>query len=241
MAKIVLLIISIASILIFVPRFYLRIGQSSDNDDIRSIVASSFVYEEQPMQMNNAHYRHRNQQQEQRQNTIDDNLWQQHNDRRESNRILPERTLSKNNRQYDTVDGDDNDDDGEKNDHHASAERQNFNDFKSAIEQSRLASIPPESVEHNCRLPKLDPWDESILPFLDKDEDRLKHCKSKVIELSELVDGELRLSESALRDGTKCFFRCLHPKDDVSIRIGAWISVDDERRPMCDIVEVECR
>uniref|UniRef100_A0AC35FKY8 Sulfatase N-terminal domain-containing protein n=1 Tax=Panagrolaimus sp. PS1159 TaxID=55785 RepID=A0AC35FKY8_9BILA len=90
-----------------------------------------------------------------------------------------------------------------------------------------------------CDLPKLDPWDLSIAKHLKRFKDPSKLCRSKVEQLSKLINGQLFLFLPKTAN-VNCQRRCLLPKSDYDLEFGDWINVENGTRPNCDIFEVEC-
>ncbi|KAI6238537.1 hypothetical protein M3Y99_00677600 [Aphelenchoides fujianensis] len=96
---------------------------------------------------------------------------------------------------------------------------------------------------HECVLPKIDPWDPEVLRLVDPSHDPLRGCKPTFVRRSRVKDGLLLVNQTAaqLRDGEKCFFRCLLPVDDWALEFGEWLPVGaNGSRPQCDVFDVQC-
>ncbi|CAD5232432.1 unnamed protein product [Bursaphelenchus xylophilus] len=92
-----------------------------------------------------------------------------------------------------------------------------------------------------CRLPKLDPWDPMIKRFLDSSKDPRKNCKPKFHVQSYVLDGIVKVNRTK-NTTDPCFYRCLHPVDDRSLKFDKWLPIDDEEgaAPQCDVFDVQC-
>ncbi|KAI6230011.1 hypothetical protein M3Y99_01109500 [Aphelenchoides fujianensis] len=118
-----------------------------------------------------------------------------------------------------------------------------------ATEEPQFSSVfnvttePPDEALHECTLPKLDPWDPTIKGFLNAHKDPLRNCRVRFVRRSRLKDGVLLVNQTAaqLHDGEKCFFRCLLPTNDWSLKFEEWLPVGaNGSRPQCDVFDVQC-
>lgn len=90
----------------------------------------------------------------------------------------------------------------------------------------------------HCELPELDPWDPSILKYLNPLKQPWKNCVPKIKPLTKLIDGQLFLFDN--KANGSCFERCLFPVSDYVIKFGQWSQISNGSRPRCDIIEVNC-
>uniref|UniRef100_A0A7E4W7G0 Nicastrin n=1 Tax=Panagrellus redivivus TaxID=6233 RepID=A0A7E4W7G0_PANRE len=88
----------------------------------------------------------------------------------------------------------------------------------------------------SCELPKLDPWDPSILQFLKPD--TKYECKPSITQHTKLENG--LLTKTITQNFTKCMYRCLHPVNDHSLIHGVWENLTDKAYPACDVIETNC-
>ncbi|KAI6237923.1 hypothetical protein M3Y95_00315900 [Aphelenchoides besseyi] len=101
----------------------------------------------------------------------------------------------------------------------------------------------PPPIAEECRLPKLDPWDPSIKMFLDAHKNPRSNCKVRFVRRSFVKSGGVLVvnqTDGHLKDGEKCFFRCLFPVDDWNLRFGSWIHINSTAKPQCDVFDVQC-
>ncbi|KAH7723870.1 Protein K03A11.4 [Aphelenchoides avenae] len=92
-----------------------------------------------------------------------------------------------------------------------------------------------------CVLPKLDPLDASILPYLNPNYDPMRNCKPTFVPMTRVRNGRVEVVpelESA-RNLTDCEFRCHYPQGDYKSRLGEWLNIS--LTPDCDVFEVHCR
>ncbi|KAI6171017.1 hypothetical protein M3Y97_01096300 [Aphelenchoides bicaudatus] len=98
---------------------------------------------------------------------------------------------------------------------------------------------------NGCILPKLDPWDVSILLRMSKPKQtKVNKCKPTLEKLTELKNGILRVVDSnSNQNATECSYRCLYAVNDYEIKTGNWARVDNVNGsvPGCDLVEVGCK
>ncbi|KAH7698649.1 Protein R03G8.3, partial [Aphelenchoides avenae] len=90
-----------------------------------------------------------------------------------------------------------------------------------------------------CRLPDVDPWDYQVQYYLDPLRDPMKNCSKNYTQITWMSRGYVVLNETYKKNGTKCDFRCVHPKDDYAVLYSEW--KDIWYAPDCDIVEVRCK
>ncbi|CAD5232252.1 unnamed protein product [Bursaphelenchus xylophilus] len=97
--------------------------------------------------------------------------------------------------------------------------------------------------EAGCRLPNPDPWDETILHYIEYPGPL--DCKQVQLPLTYLDSRILKLNNSALkeagysRDSIKCQFRCFQWKSDDENQYLEWNDLNSE--PIdCEFIEVSC-
>ena len=101
------------------------------------------------------------------------------------------------------------------------------------------STAEPKIFLDTCELADIDPWDPTIVRFLNPQAESAKNCKPKIKQLSNLVSGKLIVNPE--KADAKCQFRCLLPKNDFNMEFGNWTDVENGTRPECDILKVECR
>ena len=96
------------------------------------------------------------------------------------------------------------------------------------------------SEDDMCGLPKLDPWDITIIWFLNPKRNPMASCVPTVKQFTSLDDGQLIIQKD-LPETAKCNHRCLLAKSDHEIIYEDWRSLKNGSKPQCDVTEVECR
>uniref|UniRef100_A0A7E4W8D6 Glyco_tran_10_N domain-containing protein n=1 Tax=Panagrellus redivivus TaxID=6233 RepID=A0A7E4W8D6_PANRE len=98
--------------------------------------------------------------------------------------------------------------------------------------------LPPFSTEHQnqCELPKLDPWDPTILDFVKPYNVYKTDPKFKVF--TKLENGILTKTFNDSR--RECSYRCMFSVNDRKLRYGDWIDIGNDTMPECDVVETKC-
>ena len=92
----------------------------------------------------------------------------------------------------------------------------------------------------SCVLPKSDPWDPSIINFINPNHDPMKNCIPSLNISTSLIDGQLFFFKEF--PDAICKKRCLKPMgDDYKLSIEEWSEIVNGTRPECDVIEVECR
>uniref|UniRef100_A0A1I8AJC2 Sulfatase domain-containing protein n=1 Tax=Steinernema glaseri TaxID=37863 RepID=A0A1I8AJC2_9BILA len=104
------------------------------------------------------------------------------------------------------------------------------------------------SENEACKLPNIDPWDETILPFFRK-ADPL-NCKRLQPELTYLTpQGLILFNTTELQTAgyeitsLQCSYRCFGKElgGDDTLQYGSWTELENGTRPECEFVEVDCR
>ncbi|KAI6170963.1 hypothetical protein M3Y97_01090100 [Aphelenchoides bicaudatus] len=101
------------------------------------------------------------------------------------------------------------------------------------------------TANKSCRLPRLNPWDRSLLGHLNPDKNTMAGCEVKYEKRSHLnATGHLWVAEPSNRtiEGEKCYYRCKHQIHDHEQFVANWTQIEISKSvvPGCDIMEVKC-
>lgn len=93
-------------------------------------------------------------------------------------------------------------------------------------------------MDAGCKLPNLDPWDPSVLPFIEKDYNPMKGCEPIAEIRTALEDGVLMQAPSD--DDFLCWYRCILPDTDWEVKMEKWQFLNISAVPNCEFVETHC-
>ena len=121
------------------------------------------------------------------------------------------------------------------------------------LESTPLPSGRPKLAEAICRLPTMDPFDQSIAAYVKPAENDWKHnCKPKFTRRSWLdANGVLTFNQTeAQAANERCDYRCLMPAAWGKLKYGSWTTLaaplaanatnTNVTRPGCDTIETRC-
>ncbi|VDN03042.1 unnamed protein product [Thelazia callipaeda] len=93
--------------------------------------------------------------------------------------------------------------------------------------------------QSTCILPKLNPYDAQVLPFLSPSWNPLKKCKVSTKMHTELKDGVLK---QLINSTSTCFYRCLYRNAEDRYAAGEWFLMQSNKsyREECDFIEIHC-
>ncbi|CAD5222689.1 unnamed protein product [Bursaphelenchus okinawaensis] len=99
------------------------------------------------------------------------------------------------------------------------------------------------SFKGECKLPKINPFDEAILEKLDPSSNPLQNCTVEKGLRTELgSDDIVRVLEMPTDQEVKCYFRALYQYSDQYLAMGEWVLIDpvNGSKVWSEIIETSC-
>uniref|UniRef100_A0A1I7S5N0 Exostosin domain-containing protein n=1 Tax=Bursaphelenchus xylophilus TaxID=6326 RepID=A0A1I7S5N0_BURXY len=103
-------------------------------------------------------------------------------------------------------------------------------------------SFSKRITENKCFLPALNPWDPSILKYLNPQSALNKTCKPTYPVRSYFIKNTLRVN-TTMGSNEHCFYRCVISIHDHLLQQGQWIKINETsgNEVNCDVTEVKCK